>query len=691
MAEDINWNKTHCGRMDHGGCALLVGVKDSQIVDIKGDPDGYLNRGYICAKGRASADRLNHPQRLRHPLKRRGERGAGKWDPISWPQALTIIRDNFNRIKEQEGARAVAFCQGMPKGLEHFVLIRLANIFGSPNVVAVQDVCHAPREISGFHTCGFYPVADYHYPSQMVMLWGSNISATNEEGQICSRLLDQVRQGTELIVIDPRKTALAARARYWLQLKPGTDIALALAFLNVAIEEKRYDRQFVEHWTHGFGTLAEHVSEYTPELATQITGVPADLIRSAARAYAAASPAAIGWGNAIEHNRQAFDTARALVCLMAVCGNLDVPGGNIQANDPDILSLGRFVRADLIPNKKTEMIHARQGTIRGLMTVPPALFKKAILDEIPYPVRGAYMQCTNPLLGYADSRRTYTALKKLTFLAVTDIHMTPTAAMADVVLPAATHFEFDDIGHYGLGHGHILARPRVVDPPPGCWPDIKILNELGKALTGEEHWYADHTDLLEAVLEPSGLRYDAFARQGYLKGAEKFRKYKTDGFRTPTGKVELLLSRAEKLKVSALPRFIAAPLDDHEYPLILTCSKNSYYLHSSYRWIEKLRARSAEPMVVIHPQTAARHSIRDGSPVYIETRNGCITQHAHLSDDILPQVVYAAYGWWFPEDKISPQFDWQTANYNMLTTTENLGKEFGTPNLKGIPCRIRRK
>jgi anaerobic selenocysteine-containing dehydrogenase len=131
MADDLKWVKTHCGRMDHGGCALLVGVKDNQIVDIKGDPDGYLNRGYICPKGRASANRLNHPQRLQSPLRRRGERGAGKWDQISWPHALTIIRDKFNRIKQQEGARAVAFCQGMPKGLEHFVLIRLANIFGS--------------------------------------------------------------------------------------------------------------------------------------------------------------------------------------------------------------------------------------------------------------------------------------------------------------------------------------------------------------------------------------------------------------------------------------------------------------------------------------------------------------------------------------------------------------------------------
>ncbi len=691
MTDSIHWMKTHCGRMDHGGCALLVVVKDNKITEIKGDPDGYLNKGYICHKGRASAERLNHPQRLLHPLKRRGIRGAGKWDEISWPRALSIIRDNFNRIKQQHGARAVAFCQGMPKGLDHFVLIRLANIFGSPNVVAVQDVCHAPREISGFHTCGFYPVADFHHNSRLAILWGSNITGTNEEGLICRRLLDQVKQGTELIVIDPRRTSLAHRAKHWLQLKPGSDTALALAFLHVIIEEGLYDQRFVAEWTHGFEALAEHVKAYSPETVSEISWVPTDTIRSAARSYAAARPAAIGWGNAIEQNRHAFDTARALVCLMALCGNLDVPGGNIQASEPDVLGLGRFVRADLVPDKKTEMIHAYQGTVRGLMTVPPSYLKKAILDDIPYPVRGAYMQCTNPLLGYADSRRTCDALKKLEFLAVADIFMTPTAAMADIVLPAATHFEFDDIGHYGLGHGYILARPKVVDPPADCWPDIKILNELGKALTGEDDWYDDYHTLLENVLEPAGMSYDAFTRQGYLKGPENFRKYDIGGFRTPTGKVELALSRAEKLKVSPLPRFIAAPTQDPDFPLVLTSAKDPYFLHSSYRWVESLRARSAEPVARIHPQTAARYSIRDGSAVYVETRAGSITQVARLSDDVHPDVVCAAYGWWFPEDKISPQFDWQTANYNMLTTTENLGKEFGTPNLKGIPCRIRRK
>ena len=196
MTQDIRWIKTHCGKMDHGGCGLLVGVKDNRIVKVKGDPDGFLNKGYICPKGIASPERLNHPDRLRYPLKRAGKRGEGKWDRISWDEALKEIAENLNNIKEKYGARAVAFGLGMPKGQEHFVLIRLANLFGSPNVVTSQDVCHAPREITGLHTCGFYPVADLHQPSKLVVLWASNITSTNEEGEICSMLLKQLKEGT---------------------------------------------------------------------------------------------------------------------------------------------------------------------------------------------------------------------------------------------------------------------------------------------------------------------------------------------------------------------------------------------------------------------------------------------------------------------------------------------------------------
>ncbi len=692
MTDKVSWFKTHCARMDHGGCAIQVGVKDNKIVRIKGDPDGFLNRGYICPKGIASAQRLTHPLRLKHPLKRKGARGEGQWQTIPWDEAIAHISEKLQLVKDRIGAKGVAFCQGMPKGLEHFVLIRLANVFGSPNVVVIQDVCHAPREISGLHTCGFYPVADFHHQSKLAMLWASNPTSTNEEGQICSLLLKQIKRGTEFIVIDPRHTELAAKADYWLQIRPGTDHALALAFLNVIISEKRFDEDFVNHWTYGFDELAEHVNQYPPEKMSQVTWIPAEKIRESARRYAAARPAKIVWGNPLEQNIHTFDTLRALICLMAICGNLDVPGGNIHANDPRILGLGKFVRADLLPSKRTEMIHAHHGTIPKMMTVPPAFFRKAILSGEPYPVQAAYIQCANPLLAYADSRQTHEAMMKLDFLAVSDIFMTPTAALADIVLPAATQFEFNDIGHYGLGHGYILARPKIVEPPDECWPDIKILNELGKSLTSSELWYDTYEGLLDAVVAPAEINYNQFAICGYLKADDQFRKYEASGFATKTGKVELSLSQADKFHLAPLPSYDGLPeSEDPEYPLILTSAKSAYFLHSSYRWLEKLRAKQPRPQTLIHPQTAAEHGIGENDQIIIETRSGHITQFARVTDKVHPKVIYAAYGWWFPEGKIEDLYGWEQSNFNMLTSTAKLGPEFGTPNLKGINCRVRRK
>lgn len=692
MAEEpVRWVKTHCARMDHGGCGLLVGVKDNEIVQVKGNPEGYLNNGYTCYKGRVSADRLTHPDRLKHPLRRAGKRGEGKWQRISWEEALDVTAENLLRIKEKYGARAVAFGAGMPKGLEHFVLIRLANVFGSPNVVASQDVCHAPREVTGMHTCGFYPVADLHNPTNCILSWASNVLSTSEEGQIACLALEQLKRGARLIVVDPRRTELAQRADLWLQLRPGTAQALALGFLHVIIEESLYDRDFVEKHTHGFEDLARHVKQYSPETVSTITWVPADLIRKAARMYAEAKPAALQWGNAIEHDINAFDATRSLVCLMAVCGYLEAPGGNIEAHDPPIMRLAEFVRADLMPDKRKEMIGAAHRTIPRMMTVPPAYFRKAALDGTPYPVRAYYGMCTNPLVAWADSRLTCKAFMSLDFSAVAEIFMTPTASLADIVFPVAHQYEMNDIGHYGIGHGMVLARPRIVDPPEECWPDMKIMNELGKRISPPEYWREDFESFLDDVVRPAGLSFEEFSARGYLKGPDRFLFHREKGYSTPSGKVELRLSTAEKFGLKPLPEFTGLPEeDDPQYPLILISAKSRYFLLSSYRWVEKLRRKRPDPLVEIHPETAAALGIGDGDKVVVETKYGRIVQVARVTDIVHPRIVSAALGWWFPEGDASQQFDWRKSNFNMLTSTEKLGREFGTPNIKNIPCRVRR-
>jgi anaerobic selenocysteine-containing dehydrogenase len=230
----------------------------------------------------------------------------------------------------------------------------------------------------------------------------------------------------------------------------------------------------------------------------------------------------------------------------------------------------------------------------------------------------------------------------------------------------------------------------VVDPPVQCWPDIKILNELGKLITPRKYWYEDYNELLDSLLAPAGLDFSQLVESGLLRGEDQFKKYEKSGFKTPSGKVELSLSQSSKLMVSALPEFNGYPEpEDDAYPLVLTSAKSRYHLHSSYRWLEKLRDRRPHPRTLIHPQTAAENGIDEGDDVTIETAQGQIIQVAHLSDGIHPKVIYADCGWWFPEDETEALFGWDRSNFNLLTTTENLGPQFGTPNLKGINCRIR--
>lgn len=688
-SNDTTWYRTHCSRMDHGGCTLDIGVSSGRIIDIRPVSDGILSRGHICSKAMASVEKLASHHRLLSPLQRIGTRGGGHWKPISWSEALDAIALNLKRIRHHHGARSVVFCQGMPKGLEHFLLIRLAHAFGSPNIAAVQDVCHAPREVCGLHTCGFFPVVDLRHPSQSILIWGANPFATNEEGVFSSLLREQIRNGCQIATIDPYRTKAAEQADVFLQIRPGTDAALALALLHVVLTENLYDEAFVRDWTVGFEDLRKHCQAYTPERVALHCGIDADAIRSCARLYATRKPSALFWGNAIEQHPDSWNTIRAMICLMAVCGNLDVAGGNVHALEPPVVGLGQFVRSDLVPDKVSQMIHAHHGVIPRMMTVPAAHWRKAVLDSVPYPVRGAYIQCANPLIGYAQTEMTRKALLALDFLVVSDIVMTPTAALADIVLPAASQFEFDDIGHYGLGHGIVLARPKILDPPDSCKPDLWILNEIGKRVSPPDLWFEDIRDILSTVLKPSGLTYTEFLEKGYLEGPWIERKYRIDGFRTRSKKVELRLDSARKWGLDPLPQ--AHILEDNrshpdsqEGVLLLTSAKSPHYLHSSYRWIDGLRQREGAAVCRIHPDTAKAAGIAQGNRVRITTSSGSFIQRAELTDAIRPDVVQAASGWWMTYNGHEDL----SANYNLATAAFPLGKAFGTPKLKGIPCSI---
>jgi anaerobic selenocysteine-containing dehydrogenase len=529
-----------------------------------------------------------------------------------------------------------------------------------------------------------------------VIVWGSNLFQTNEEGIIGSQLKVAIKRGAKLIVIDPRKTGIASKADLWLQPRPGTDLALALGMLKVMVDENLYEKTFVEQWTKGFPELIDHLQQYPIDWVSETTWIPKKQIVKAAHLFSQTKPACIQWGNALEHNRNSFQCARALLTLMAITGNLEVPGGNVNRPPPPIMRPGKLVQIMRFPDKKEKIMSPEFRLATNMGFVPSQLIVKAILTRKPYPIRMMYIQGGNPLLSYANATETFKAMKQLDFLAVSEIFLTPTAQLADIVLPAANNFEFDDIGHYGLPHGYILARPKIVEPPGECWSDSNILNELGKRLGLAQYFWHDMGDCLDDILKPAGLTYDDFKKVGILRGKWEYKSYEGKGFNTPSRKVEIHSQQLKEWGFDPLPDFQELPESLYstpelfkEYPLIFTSAKDPFYFHSSNRNIPALRKLSPNPIVLIHPETASRFGIGEGDWVSIETKRGTIRQMAKLSSDIDPRVIVLSFGWWFPERKDLELSGWKESNLNLLTDNgPPYEPTLGSLPLRAVLCRI---
>ncbi len=685
--------KSTCG-MCFAACGVLIQVRDGKVVKVKGDPQSPVNHGVLCPKGRAAPQLLYHPERLKHPLKRIGKKGSGQWAKISWDDALGTIADAFIKTRDRFGPESVAFIQGSAKGLIDSYNERLANAFGSPNFATTGHVCFLPRLFASQMTCGSYTVADYEHPPACIFVWGANLAETRiGEHHRTVRHLDK---GTQLIVVDPVQSVLAKKARIWLQLRPGTDLALALGILHVIINEKLYDHTFVDQFTLGFEQLKDHIRSYTPEKVATITWVPVDKIKAAAGFYAKAKPACLQWGNAVDHGVNSFQTARALAILKAIVGSLDIPGGDVLPSyplagpgAPDIA-----LRNRVTPEVWQRRLGGDQKRFPHFYRILPRNLVNAILTEKPYPIQSAYIHASNPLVTYTNTSRAYQAFKKLGFMAVSDFFMTPTVALADVVLPAATFFEYDSIvapPYYPFAQ--VQQKVMQIDD---CRSDFDIAAQLASRLGLQELFWKDSHELLDEVLKPTGMTYAQFKEKAVISGATRYHKYEKDGFATPSGKVEIYSDQLESWGFDPLPVYREPPetaASDPElaakYPLVLTTKKSIYYLHSCGRQIDSLRQGHPEPTVLVHPATAARGAIKDGDWVYLETARGRIRQKAILSDKIDPRVVCADFGWWFPEKGFADKFGWADSNINMLTDDQKQnGAETGSENLRGMLCRV---
>lgn len=680
-----------CCRGCHGGCGVLVTVEDNRVKEIKGDPDCPINRGWLCIKGKWAHTIAHNSKRLLNPLRKKG----GSWQKISWDDALKEISDRFLGIKEKFGAESVVMGYGTGRDNEAFIY-RFANTFGTPNVLTAGHVCYGPRIVTGITRCGNLPVVDYEGNPKCVIVWGANplVSHTDEYKGIY--LTKALQKGAKLVTIDPRRTILARRADIWLPLRPGTDGALAWGMVNAIIDNGWYDEAFVRNYVHGWDEFCKRAKQYSLDWAVKKTGLSESKICSAAELFASIKPAGIHWGVALEQSKNCVNTISLLICLMAMTGNLDRPGGNVFYPSPPVVSASRLGAHRLLPQEAREKrLGGKKFRLADYIgVINPKAVWDAILEEKPYPVKALFLISTNPVITRANSREVKAALERVDFMVVADFFMTPTAQEADIVLPSATWLEHDYVADLWKRHGSVQARQKAVQIGE-CRSDYDILNELGKRCTDSSLWWPVVKDALNEILSPSGLNWEEFCERGHLRGPRVFRKYLKDGFSTATGKVDFYSTAMERLGYDPLPGYDDSPetpwsspqlLNRYPYQLI-TGARIPSFFHTENRVPGPLRDRRPDPLVEIHPDLAAEKTIQNGEWVKIESPRGIVVQRAVVTDRVPKDVVAADHGWWFPEME---DLGWNHSNINILTDNayETCDPAMGATNMRVLLCNI---
>ncbi len=737
MKGDVNIKKGAC-MWCHDHCRVGVYVQNGKILKIDEDPThprGQLYSRVIrsCPRARAANEWLNHTDRLRYPLKRNGERGEGIWERITWDQALDEIAEKLKRIKEMFGAEAIATASGTGRTNDEY-RSRFFNLLGSPNHAGEGQICWGLSNEVAAAIVGW----SANYPqirpgmTKCILLMGGNPEQSIRG--LWHGILEAKKRGAKLIVIDPRNTATAQWADLWLQIRPGTDCALLMSMINIIISEGLYDKEFVDKYCYGFDKLSERAREYSPEKVTQITWVPAEKIREAARMYATNKPAGSYNKMGLEHIPNTVEALHARFILPIITGNVDIRGGDLlRRPNPQIraesgielseklppeqkakaLGVERFKLLcwpgyDLIQENVERVWGRRLVQSRHCYVPVPSLFR-AMLTDKPYPVKALITLAANPMVTMPNTKLIYKALKRLELHMVMDFWLTPSAELADYVLPAASWLERPQLF---TGEGIISsievseeAFPPAKEGEYERRTDFDLWRGLGIRLGQEEHWpWKTVEELLSHRLEPMGCTFKEFITQkgGYDSLRGEYKKYEQVGFATPTGKAELYSTILERLGYDPLPIYYEPPESPvsnpelaKDYPLILiTGGRHQPFYHSEHRQIDSLRKQHPEPIMQLHPKTALELGISDGDWVWIETPRGRIRQKCHYFKGIDPRVAHAQHGWWFPE--LPGEEPWLhgvwESNINVVTDDEpdHCNKISGSWPLRAELCRVYR-
>jgi anaerobic selenocysteine-containing dehydrogenase len=663
-------------------CGIEVFVKDGKVKKVS--PMLEHPMGFLCPRGEASIEWEYSPNRLTYPKKREGK----EWRRLSWDEALDLAANDLNKIKRKYGPETLAVHMGNPFiDTSTDVLTRIfTQAYGTPNFSTGASYCNSVMVMANRLTFGHSTMPSGYPYSKCIVIWGSN-PADSSPPQLTA-ILEGRKAGARVIVVDPRVTkTVKAGVDLHVKVRPGTDCALALGLIKVILDEQLYDKKFIEDWTIGFDKLPEAVEKYTPEKVEEITWVPANTIRHFARIFATNRPACISQGIAPQHAVNAVDANRAMTILLAITGNIDIPGTNSYIVKQGYKFPGVWEES---PPPKRIGLKEHPLFVEMYRQNSNNLVFDQMLTEKPYPVKGLIVLGCNVMLTWPNTNKVKKALESLDFMMVIDVMENSTTNMAHLVLPAATYFEKDEIKNYAFSGLPMMGMSRkAIDPLGEAWSEFKIWTELSKRM-GFSSWFRWQTpdELFKEITEPININYEdlkQISRGVFYGPKQNLRKYKKEGFNTPSKKIEIYSEKLESYSYNPLPNYrepVESPLSQpdlaKEYPLtLMTGGRKIYFTHGQHRNLPSLRGKCPDPFLEINPADSERLMIKDGDEVMVETLRGNVRIKAEVTEEIMPGVVHMMHGW-------------DESNANVLTNDEARDPISGFTEFRVNLCRVKK-
>lgn len=644
-------------------CSISVTVDGDRAVKVEGNPDHLNTGGFLCAKVSKYIDRVYDPNRVKYPMRRVGAKGEGKFERISWDEAIAEITARWKNIIAEHGPQAIlpysyagtmglVQGQGMDRRFFHRMGASLLD----------RTIC-ASAGGAGFRiTLGMTTGPEPHRfaEAKLILIWGSNTLTSNVH--LWPFILQAKKSGARVVTIDPYRTRTAAASDEHIAPLPGTDAALALAMMHVIIGENLHDADYVEKYTLGFDGLRERVREWTPARAAEITGIEEDTIIRLAREYAQTSPAVIRVNYGLQRHAGGGMAVRTIACLPALTGAWrDAAGGVLLSSSGTFpLNYNALERPDLIP-PGTRMIN--MSRLGEALTNVDEFGQPAGFDP---PVLAMYVYNSNPVAVAPDQGAVTRGLaREDLFTVVHEQFFTDTTDWADIVLPATTQLEHMDIVK-PYGHFSLMFNEPAIAPLAEAKSNTDVFRLLAKSMGYEEPFlYESDEQLIRAVVASDhpwmeGITFERLRAEGdvRLNLPERFAPFAEGNFATPSGKCEFYSETLEKRGLDPLPTYIppresvlSNPKLAERFPLALISPPAHNFLNSTFVNQDKLRKVEKEPIVEIHPWDAAPRKIETGATVRVFNERGEFQVRAVVSEKTRPGVAMAPGVWW---SKFSP-------------------------------------